>query len=293
MNNNKIVDCKQIAIALEEKLQIEVQNLISQDITPTFATILVGENPASMIYVKNKHKKAMALGIKNNMYHLDENTSESELLDLITELNQDEQVHGMITQLPLPKHMDTTKILNSISPQKDIDGLNPINIGYLATQNQDGMIPCTPLGCLHIIKTLLGNDLAGKHAVVVGRSNLVGLPMAQLLLNSNATITVAHSKTTNLEEICKQADILVSAVGRANFINASHIKENAVVVDVGINKVNIDGISKIVGDVNMESALPLVKHITPVPKGVGLLTIMFLMSNVVKSAKKLQKLNYN
>ncbi|MCL2566932.1 MAG: bifunctional methylenetetrahydrofolate dehydrogenase/methenyltetrahydrofolate cyclohydrolase [Alphaproteobacteria bacterium] len=280
---NKIIDCKQIAAELEEKLLTAVQNLKARNIHPTFATVLVGENPASQIYVKNKQKKAITLGITNNLYHLSADTTEDELLNLIASLNNNPQIHGIITQLPLPKHIDTTKIINAISPNKDIDGLHPINIGFLATQNSAGFAPCTPLGCLHIIKTIY-SDLAGKHAVVVGRSNLVGLPMMQLLLNNNATVSITHSKTANLAEICKQADILVSAIGRANFINASHIKKNALVIDVGINKIETDGISKITGDVNIEAVLPAVKAITPVPKGVGLLTIMFLMSNVIKAA---------
>jgi methylenetetrahydrofolate dehydrogenase (NADP+)/methenyltetrahydrofolate cyclohydrolase len=283
---NKIIDCKQIANNLEEKLLTEVQELKAKGIFPTFATVLVGENPASIIYVKNKQKKAESLGITNNLYHLPFETTESELLDLIAMLNNDKKIHGIITQLPLPKHIDTFKVINTISPNKDIDGLHPINIGFLAAQNSNGFVPCTPLGCLHIIKTICG-DISGKHAVVVGRSNLVGLPAAQLLLNANATVSITHSKTSNLAEICKQADILVVAIGRANFINESHIKKNALVVDVGINKINVDGVSKITGDVNMESALPLVSAITPVPRGVGLLTIMFLMSNVIKAATSL------
>ncbi|MDR2008749.1 MAG: bifunctional methylenetetrahydrofolate dehydrogenase/methenyltetrahydrofolate cyclohydrolase [Alphaproteobacteria bacterium] len=280
---NKIIDCKAIAADLENKLLIDVQNLKAQGIHPTFATILVGENPASMIYVKNKQKKAAALGITNNLYHLSADTTENELLDLIISLNNNPQIHGMIVQLPLPKHIDVGKVINTISPYKDIDGLHPINIGYLATQNADGFVPCTPLGCLHIIKTVMG-DITGKTAVVVGRSNLVGLPAAQLLLNNNATVSIAHSKTVNLIEVCRSADILVSAVGRANFIGGAHIKQGATVIDVGINKITVDGVAKVVGDVNMESALPVAGAITPVPKGVGLLTIMFLMSNVVKAA---------
>ena len=282
---NKIIDCKEIAIKLQENLIIEVQKLQSQNIQPTFATIIVGENPASLIYVKNKQKKAELLNINNKMYRLSENVSETELLNLVELLNQDNEIHGILIQLPLPKHIDTMRVVRSISPNKDIDGLNPVNIGHLSMQNEEGFIPCTPLGCLHIIKTIIPN-LSGKNAVVVGRSNLVGLPMAHLLINNNATVTVAHSKTKNLTEICKQADILVCAIGRANFINENYIKKDALVIDVGISKIEVDGKPKIVGDVNIESAIKVAKHITPVPKGVGLLTIMFLMFNIIKSAKQ-------
>lgn len=282
---NKIIDCKEIAIKLQENLIIEVQKLQSQNIQPTFATIIVGENPASLIYVKNKQKKAELLNINNKMYRLSENVSETELLNLVELLNQDNEIHGILIQLPLPKHIDTMRVVRSISPNKDIDGLNPVNIGHLSMQNEEGFIPCTPLGCLHIIKTIIPN-LSGKNAVVVGRSNLVGLPMAHLLINNNATVTVAHSKTKNLTEICKQADILVCVIGRANFINENYIKKDALVIDVGISKIEVDGKPKIVGDVNIESAIKVAKHITPVPKGVGLLTIMFLMFNIIKSAKQ-------
>ncbi len=281
---NKIIDCKEISNKLQEKILIDVENLKAKGIQPSFATIMVGKNPASLIYVKNKQKKSSLLNIKNEMYKLSENISENELLEIIDILNKNNQIHGILVQLPLPSHIDSMKILNSISPKKDIDGLHPINIGYLSMQNELGFIPCTPLGCLHIIKTIEPN-LSGKKAVVVGRSNLVGLPMAHLLINNNATVTVAHSKTKNLAEVCKQADILVSAIGRANFINESHIKKDAIVIDVGISKIEVDGQSKIVGDVNIESVLSLVKKITPVPRGVGPLTIMFLMYNVIKSAK--------
>jgi methylenetetrahydrofolate dehydrogenase (NADP+)/methenyltetrahydrofolate cyclohydrolase len=282
---NKIIDCYEIANKLQNDLVIEVQKLQSKNIQPSFATILVGENPASLVYVKNKQKKAELLNINNKMYRLSENISQEELLDLVNLLNEDKKIHGILIQLPLPSHINSMKVVSSINPKKDIDGLNPLNIGYLSLQNENGFVPCTPLGCLHIIKTIEPN-LAGKKAVVVGRSNLVGLPMAHLLLNNNATVSIVHSKTKNIAEICKQSDIVVCAIGRPNFIDSTHIKQGALVVDVGISKIEVDGKPKIVGDVNMESVLPLVSHITPVPKGVGLLTIMFLMHNIIKSAKQ-------
>ena len=264
------------------------------NITPKFTTILVGNNDASLIYVRNKHKKAKELGIEGNIIHY-QDIIEEDLIAVIDGLNQDRSVHGIFVQLPLPKEFNTNKILQSIAINKDVDGLHPNNLGLLAIEknkgfldfSSKGFVPCTPLGCMYILNSLKVN-YSGLNAVVVGRSNLVGLPMSVLLLNNEATVTIVHSKTKNLADVCSKADIIVVAVGSANLIDRNYIKQGAIVIDVGISKVE-NASSKtgfsIKGDVNLPDVLPLVKHITPVPKGVGLLTIMCLMFNILKACR--------
>mgnify|MGYP001005277124 CR=1 FL=1 len=251
---------------------------------PKLSVILVGNDPGSVSYVTGKAKASEEVGILNETIRLDASTTEAELLRKIDELNADSSVDGILVQLPLPKHIDTNKILETISPEKDVDGFAAINVGKLAS-GLDGFVPCTPLGIMEIFKAYDIN-LEGKNAVVIGRSNIVGKPMANLLLNANATVTVTHSKTRNLKEICADADILVAAIGRADFVTADMVKEGAVVIDVGINRMD-DG--KLKGDVKFDEVAPKCSFITPVPGGVGPMTIAMLLSNTIKSAKNRAK----
>ncbi len=284
--DNKIINCKNLSLQLQDKLAKEVLQLKLLGIQPNFATVMIGEDPASMLYVGNKQRKAKELGISNIDYNLPVTTKESDLLKLIDTLNADSNVHGILVQLPLPVEINSLKIIGRISPKKDIDGLHPINIGHLSTNSSQGFIPCTALGCMYILNSVEKN-LIGKHAVIIGRSHLVGLPLSQLLMNNDATVTVCHSKTVNLASICKTADIVISAVGKAHLVNSEHIKNGSIVIDVGISKIEINNKSRIVGDVDLDSVLPLVKYITPVPSGVGILTVTCLMSNIIKATKNL------
>ena len=244
--------------------------------TPCLAVILVGDNPASQSYVKGKSKACEEIGIKNMTITLPHDTSEQELIKTIGELNANPEVHGILVQLPLPDHIDEHRVMNYIAPEKDVDGFHPFNVDALYTSKHNGVIPCTPKGIIHLL-TEHDIAIAGKHAVVVGRSNIVGLPVAKLLLDNNATVTVCHSKTTNLKEITRSADILVVAIGKPEFITCDMVNEGTVVIDVGVNRVN----GKLVGDVHFDSIKDKASYITPVPGGVGPMTITCLMENTI------------
>ena len=277
---NKILDGKLLAQKVKNQLREEVDQMKANGINPGLAVILVGENPASQIYVRLKRQDCEQLGIHSEQYTLPEETTEEELLDLIHNLNNDDNIHGILVQLPVPKHINETNVINAISPKKDVDAFHPENVGKIMTGDYQ-FLPCTPAGVMDLIDET-GIDLTGKNCVVVGRSNIVGKPQAMLLLHRNATVTICHSKTVNLNEICAQADVLVVAVGRANLIGKDAIKEGAVVIDVGMNKLP-DG--TLCGDVNYAEAEPIASYITPVPGGVGPMTRATLMRNTVNAAK--------
>ena len=281
---SKIIDGKQFADELCEKLKSEVVKLQQQhNLTPCIAVVLVGEDPASQVYVRNKVRRCEQLGIRSVEHRLSAATTQNELLSLIDDLNNDETVHGILVQLPVPDQIDDKAVLAAIDPAKDVDGFHVANVGAL-TVGENQMVPCTPLGSLMLLQDRLG-ELTGKHAVVVGRSNIVGKPMALLLLQQNCTVTVVHSRTQGIEGICRQADILVAAVGRPQMVKADWIKEGAVVIDVGINRIEQEGKSKLVGDVDFAGVESKVQAITPVPGGVGPMTIACLMYNTVAAAK--------
>ena len=285
------IDGKAFAFDVRQKVKKYVSKIKTDfGITPGLAVILVGEDPASQVYVKNKGKQTIEVGMNSYEYKLDYNTSEKTLLSLIEKLNNDSQVHGILCQLPLPKHINEDVVINAINPEKDVDGFHISNVGLLNT-GQKSMVPCTPLGCLMLIRDKL-NDLAGKTVVIVGRSNIVGKPMASLLLKESCTVTIAHSKTKNIKELCSKADILVAAVGRPKMIQGDWIKPGATVIDVGINRVPVpekgSGKTEIVGDVDFESCEINAGAITPVPGGVGPMTIACLLSNTVECFRKAQ-----
>ena len=275
----KIIDGKVISASVKKRVQDEVTNLKQKGVTVGLAVIIVGEDPASKVYVSNKKKACEALGIISEEYALPESTTNEELLALINELNRKPSINGILCQLPLPKHLDEKLIINSIDPNKDVDAFHPFNVGKIMIGDFH-FLPCTPAGVMEMLE-YEGIDVAGKNCVVIGRSNIVGKPMNMLLLHKNGTVTVCHSKTKNLAEICKKADILVAAVGRPNFVTADMVKPNAVVIDVGINRV--DG--KLCGDVDFENVSKIASAITPVPGGVGPMTIAMLMQNTLTAAK--------
>jgi methylenetetrahydrofolate dehydrogenase (NADP+)/methenyltetrahydrofolate cyclohydrolase len=272
----EIICGKNLAAELYESLKRPLSRLKN---TPGLAVIMVGDNHASKIYVENKIKTCNKIGINSFRFNFPSEVSQEELIEKIEELNQDTRVHGILLQFPLPSHINGNAAIQAISPNKDVDGFHPINVGKLSL-GLEGMVACTPLGCLHLIKSVM-KDFAGKHAVVIGRSNIVGKPMAQLLLNNNCTVTICHSYTKNLVEITKHADILVAAIGREEFIDSSYIKKGALVIDVGINRA---AGNKIVGDVNFNDVKNIAGFLTPVPGGVGPMTIAYLMHNTVKAA---------
>ncbi|MFL2805702.1 MAG: bifunctional methylenetetrahydrofolate dehydrogenase/methenyltetrahydrofolate cyclohydrolase FolD [Paracoccaceae bacterium] len=281
----KLIDGKSFAVQIRSEIATQVKGLLdSKGIKPGLAVILVGEDPASQVYVRSKGKQTIEVGMNSYEYKLDRHVSEGDLLGLIEKLNSDENVNGILCQLPLPDHLNSDLVINSINPEKDVDGFHISNVGLLAT-GQKSMVPCTPLGCLMMLRSELG-DLSGKNAVIIGRSNIVGKPMAHLLIKDSCTVTIAHSRTKNIEELCRSADILVAAVGRPEIVKANWIKEGAAVIDVGINRVEVDPeISskgyKIVGDVDFESAKSKAGFITPVPGGVGPMTIACLLANTL------------
>lgn len=275
------IDGKAIAQQKRADIAKEVLELKKKGVTPGLAVILVGADPASEIYVRNKHKACNEVGIYSKEIHLGEETKEEELLALIDELNLDPNIDGILVQLPLPKQINADKVIQRISPKKDVDGFHPMNVGALAT-GQDGFVSCTPLGIMELIKST-GIDIAGKEAVVIGRSNIVGKPVFHLLLKENATVTICHSRTKNLPEVCRRADIVVAAIGKPEMITADYIKEGAVVIDVGINRLPT---GKVVGDVAYEEVAPKASFITPVPGGVGPMTITMLLFNTLKSSQK-------
>ena len=274
--------------ALYKSLEDRINYLKDKNITPGLAAVLVGNNPASEIYVRNKTKKFDSLGLKTNLFRLDENVSEKELLSLIQDLNSNNDFHGILLQLPLPKHVNSENVLNAIIPTKDVDGFHPENAGLLSI-GKPRFIPCTPKGIIYILKHF-NIDLNGKHVVVIGRSNIVGRPISiltSLKKIGNATVTLCHSGTKDLKFFSKQADILIAALGSPEFVDASYIKEGACLIDVGINRVERNGKSKIVGDIDQESVLGKASSLTPVPKGVGPMTIAMLVENTVLSAELL------
>ena len=274
--------------ALYSSLESRISDLKDHGIIPGLAAVLVGNNPASEIYVKNKTKKFESLGLKTDVFRLEEKVSEDELLSLISRLNNDADFHGILVQLPLPKHIDSEKVLNAIIPTKDVDGFHPENAGLLSI-GKPRFIPCTPKGIMFILKHF-NIDLNGKHGVVIGRSNIVGRPisiLASLKELGNATVTLCHSGTKDLKYFSKQADVLVAALGSPQFVDSSYIKEGVCLVDVGINRIEVDGKSKIVGDVNQDSVTGIASSLTPVPKGIGPMTIAMLVENTVLSAELL------
>ena len=276
----KILDGKAVSLKVKESVKVRADELKKFGIEPTLAVVLVGEDKASQTYVRAKEKACNEYGIKSVAHRLSENTTQNELLALINVLNLDDSIHGILVQLPLPKHIDTNVVLATIDPAKDVDGFHAVNVGKLVS-GLDGFVPCTPLGVMEILKEY-GIDVAGLNAVVIGRSNIVGKPMANLLLNASATVTVTHSKTKNLNEICKNADLIVAAIGRPFFLKADMVKDGAVVVDVGINRLD-DG--RLVGDVDFDEVAPKCSYITPVPGGVGPMTIAMLLNNTILAAQ--------
>lgn len=278
----EIISGTELSVNLKNQMKDEVAYLKSKNLSPKLTVILVGNNPASRSYVTGKERAATEVGIDSDLIEIPETTTEKELLDLIDKLNNDDSVHGILVQLPLPKQIDEQKVIEAINPDKDVDGFHPINIGKMLT-GVDTFLPCTPYGIIEMIKSK-GIEIEGKHAVVIGRSNIVGKPVGQLLLNENATVTYTHSRTKNIDEITREADILVVAIGRPDAIKADQIKEGAVVIDVGINRKDN---GKLTGDVDYESAAEKAGYITPVPGGVGPMTITMLLKNTIKAAKEL------
>ncbi|MGI9312157.1 MAG: bifunctional 5,10-methylenetetrahydrofolate dehydrogenase/5,10-methenyltetrahydrofolate cyclohydrolase [Alphaproteobacteria bacterium] len=283
MNAEKIIDGKIISSKVLKEVSESIIQIKSNGLEPCLAVVLVGNDPASSVYVRNKKLMCEKVGIKSIDFNLDERISEEELLDIIINLNKDKTTNGILVQFPLPSHIDKQKIINTISPDKDVDGLHPINAGRLMN-NVETLVPCTPQGCMIMLRTCL-DDLSGKNAVVIGRSNLVGRPMCQLLTNSDCTVTQVHSKTINIEDFISQADILIAAIGIPKFVKAEWLKDRSVIIDVGINRIsdNSEGNNKkkLVGDVDFDEAIKKVAAITPVPGGVGLMTVACLMRNTL------------
>jgi methylenetetrahydrofolate dehydrogenase (NADP+)/methenyltetrahydrofolate cyclohydrolase len=279
----KLIDGKAHAEKLRGRIATAVATLKRvHNLTPGLAVVLVGEDPASKVYVANKAKQTVEVGMNSWEHKLPADTSEATLLALVDKLNQDPAVHGILVQMPVPKHIDSAKVLNAINPAKDVDGFHVVNVGRLST-GQEALTACTPVGCVMLAKDTLG-DLTGLNAVVIGRSNIVGKPVAQLLLAENCTVTIAHSKSKDLPGIVRQADLVIAAVGRPEMVKGDWIKPGATVIDVGINRIERDGKGKLVGDCDFESCAKVAGHITPVPGGVGPMTIACLLYNTVKAA---------
>ncbi len=276
----KIIDGKAVRDQLEEEMRVDVESLKAQGVNPGLAVVLVGDDPASKVYVSNKQKSCGRLGIESFEYKLPVETTEEYLLNLIDELNNRSDVNGILVQLPLPDHIDSQKVLIAIDPSKDVDGFHPLNVGKLFV-DESPLPPCTPAGIMELLRRT-GVDLRGKHAVVVGRSNIVGKPVAIMLLKEHATVTICHSRTVDLPGVCREADVLVAAVGRPEMIKGDWVKDGAVVIDVGVNRLES---GKLVGDVEFSSAADRASAITPVPGGVGPMTIAMLMRNTISAAK--------
>ena len=276
----QILNGKLISAAIREEIAGEVEFLKRKGITPGLAVILVGDDQASQTYVRNKERACEQLGMKSELILFPASITENKLLEKLAELNDRSDIHGILVQLPLPKHIDESRVIETINPVKDVDGFHPINIGRMMTK-QEALLPCTPFGILKMVKKT-GIEITGKHVVVVGRSNIVGKPVGQLFLNENATVTYCHSKTADLRAFTKQADILIVAVGVAKLIKADDVKEDAIVIDVGMNR---DELNKLCGDVDFEDVVHKASYITPVPGGVGPMTITMLMQNTVQAAK--------
>ena len=277
----EIIDGKLLAKKIRKELKEEVNTLKKDGINPKLAVIMVGNNPASSVYVRNKSKACEKVGIEFEDFLFDENETEEKLLETIEKLNNDDSIHGILLQSPLPKHININKAFNSISPKKDVDGFHPVNVGKLSI-GEDSFISCTPYGIVKMFEEY-NIETEGKNAVILGRSNIVGKPMIQCMLNKNATVTVCHSKTKNIEEITRKADIIIAAIGKPKFVKENMVKDGAVIIDVGINRMD-DG--SICGDVDFENVSKKASYITPVPGGVGPMTIAMLLNNVVKAAKK-------
>lgn len=278
----QVISGKQLAKELRENMKEEINLLKQRGITPHLTVILIGDDPASHSYVNGKKKASEEVGISSEIIKLDATITEDELLDKIQELNKDPNVHGILVQLPLPEHIDEQKVIETIDPKKDVDGFHPINVGRMMI-GQDTFLPCTPFGILKMLQSI-NIDMSGKHAVIIGRSNIVGKPMGQLLLNENATVTYCHSRTKDLRKYTLSADILIVAVGKEHIVDGSYIKDGAVVIDVGVNRTK-EG--KLTGDVDFEDAKEKASYITPVPGGVGPMTITMLLENTIKAAKGL------
>ena len=276
-----IIDGKELAKKIRANLKIECEELKNKQINPKLAVIMVGDDLASKVYVRNKSKACEDVGIEYKEYLLSSNTKQKELIELIEKLNQDKTINGILLQSPIPANLDINEAFRTISPQKDVDGFNPVNVGKLVL-NQDTFVSCTPYGIMKMFEKY-NIDLTGKNVVILGRSNIVGKPLMHCCLNKNATVTVCHSKTQNLAQKAKEADILISAIGKAQFVTADMVKENAVVIDVGINRLEN---GKITGDVDFENVKEKASYITPVPGGVGPMTIAMLMNNVIKATKR-------
>lgn len=283
--SGRVIDGKAIAADVRKEVAQDVAKLKSEhNLTPGLAVVLVGEDPASQVYVRNKAKQTVECGMQSFEHRLDEKTSEDEILALVQKLNNDPAVHGILVQLPLPKHVDSNKVLNTILPDKDVDGFHPVNVGRLSI-GERALVPCTPVGSVILAKSVQ-HDLTGMNAVVIGRSNIVGKPVAQLLLKENCTVTIAHSRTRNIGKVVKQADLVIAAVGVPEMVEGTWIKPGAIVIDVGINRVpGENGKSKLVGDCNYEECARVAGAITPVPGGVGPMTIACLLKNTVEAAK--------
>ena len=276
-----IIDGKELAKKIRANLKIECEELKKKNINSKLAVIMVGEDPASKVYVRNKSRACEDVGIEYEEYLLDANTTQKKLIELIEKLNKDKKVNGILLQSPIPSNLDINEAFRTISPEKDVDGFNPVNVGKLVL-NQDTFVSCTPYGIMKMFEEY-DIDLTGKNVVILGRSNIVGKPLIHCCLNKNATVTSCHSKTQNLAQKAKEADILISAIGKANFVTADMIKENAVVIDVGINRLDN---GKITGDVDFENVKEKASYITPVPGGVGPMTIAMLMNNVIKATRR-------
>ncbi len=280
----RLLDGKDLAARMKKAMALEVEKLTAEGIVPGLAVVIVGNDPASRIYVNSKKKDCAEVGIKSFEYALPEETSEEELLGLIDALNQDSAIDGILVQLPLPKHLDEAKVIRRINSEKDVDAFHPFNVGELMI-GRPVFAPCTPAGVMELLKDA-GIDVAGKNCVVIGRSNIVGKPMSMLLLHDNATVTICHSKTKDLKAVCKEADILIAAIGRADYINVDYVKEGAVVVDVGMNR-NAGG--KVTGDVDFPAVSKIASAITPVPGGVGPMTRAMLLKNTIKACNMHKK----
>ena len=279
-----IINGKKFAQNLKNNIKREIKFLkIKKKIVPGLTVILIGNNTPSEIYVRNKEISAQEVGINSKVLRFKNSITEKKLISIIHNLNNDKKVHGILVQLPLPQHINGSKIVEEINPNKDVDGFHPINVGNLSS-GKDSLVPCTPLGCYLMIKSIK-KDLTGLNALIIGRSNLNGKPMAQLLLKENCTVTISHSKTRNLKELCKKADIVFAAVGKPNFVKGNWVKKGSIVIDVGINRINQKNGNKIVGDVDFKSVVKKAKAITPVPGGVGPVTIACLLSNTLKAFK--------
>lgn len=288
-----LIDGKKVASQVREGLLAEIEELKAQGHTPGLAVVLVGNDPASQVYVGSKVKACAELGLYSQKWELSADTTQEELVKLIHQLNADDRIHGILVQSPPPPHIDEEAVILNIDPRKDVDGFHPANVAKLVLEDEEGFVPCTPLGCMELLKAY-GIETAGKHAVVIGRSMIVGKPMANLLVakKANATVTIAHSRTKDLPGLCRTADIIVAAVGRAEMVTADYVKEGAVVLDVGINRIADETRPRgyrIVGDVDFEDVKDKCSYITPVPGGVGPMTIAMLMANTVKACRQLTR----